>query len=359
MKIFEHGGNIYNVKGQAEKWLDMSANINPLGLSETVKTAIADNIGGLVHYPDPQAQELKSAIAMRYDIATKNIITLNGAAESFYLFFNTFKPSRVLIPVPAFSEYERAAKAAGCNVHYFTTQAEDNFNIDFNALIDTIKTSNINCIVLANPNNPTGNLLPINDNFIMKLLDNVEFVMIDESFVDFVGDDYSIRQLIKSHHNLIIVQSLTKFFAIPGLRLGFAIAAEAVIKRLEFGKDVWNVNYLAQKAGVAMLADEEYINETRRWLAVEREYVTDQLKNINGIKYFKPTVNFVLIKFKSVENALKVIDKLKSYRILVRSCSNFRGLDGSYIRMAIRRREENRKVLDILSSMAIEGFDTH
>ena len=347
MKNFEHGGNIYNADGQAENWLDFSANINPIGLSETVKTSILNHIDGLVHYPDPQARELRSAIAVRYNIELENIITLNGAAEFFYLFFNTFRPRRVVIPIPSFSEYERAARAASCNVKYFNTYAEEDFKLSIGTLINAAGI--IDCVILGNPNNPTGELVTCDD--IGKLLTKVEFVVVDESFVDFLGDEYSVRQLTKSYSNLVVVQSLTKFFAIPGLRLGFAIADEAVINRLELGKDVWNVNYLAQKAGVAALDDVDYINKTRRWLATEKDYIIDRLRNIEGIKYFEPKVNFVLIKFKTEELAFKVIDTLRSHKILVRSCANFLGLDGSYIRMAIRSREENCKVLDILERL--------
>ena len=216
-------------------------------------------------------------------------------------------------------------------------------------MIEIIRSEDINCVVLANPNNPTGNLLDNKD--VIKLLESVDFVVVDESFVDFLGDEYSVRQLTKSYSNLVVVQSLTKFFAIPGLRLGFAIADEAVINRLELGKDVWNVNYLAQKAGVAALDDVDYINKTRRWLATEKDYIIDRLRNIEGIKYFEPKVNFVLIKFKTEELAFKVIDTLRSHKILVRSCANFLGLDGSYIRMAIRSREENCKVLNVLERL--------
>ena len=254
-----------------------------------------------------------------------------------------------MIPVPSFSEYERAAKAANCKIKYLATHSANNFNIYFDELIEVIRAEDINCVVLANPNNPTGNLLESKN--IIELLENIEFVVIDESFVDFLGDDYSIRQLTKSFSNLVVVQSLTKFFAIPGLRLGFAIADESIINRLELGKDVWNVNYLAQKAGVAALDDVEYINETQRWIAAEKDYIINRLHNIEVINFFEPTVNFVLIKFKTEETALNVIDTLKSHKILVRSCANFLGLDGSYIRMAIRNREENCKVLDVLERL--------
>ena len=355
MKAFEHGGNIYNAVGQVEDWLDFSANINPLGLSKAVKAAITSGIDGLIHYPDPQARRLKNSIATRYNVSSENIITLNGAAEGFYLFFNTFRPRRVVIPVPSFSEYDRAARAAGCNVKYFNTHAEESFKLDIDALIEVI--DDIDCVIIGSPNNPTGGLVTCND--VERLLGKAEFVVVDESFVDFLGDDYSVRQLIKSYNNLIVLQSLTKFFAIPGLRLGFALATESVINRLELGKDVWNVNYLAQRAGVAALNDEDYIIKTRRLIANEREYFNERLRSIEGVKVFGSTVNFVLIELETTDIALRVIDYLKEYHILVRNCANFQGLDGRYIRMAIRSRQENSRVLDTLSRMAIKSSDTH
>ena len=352
IKQFEHGGNVYDASGQLSDWLDMSANINPMGLSEAVKSAIVSNIDGLVHYPDPAARELKSAISNRYKINYNNIIMLNGAAEFFYLFFNFIKCSNLLIIVPSFSEYERAAIAAGCKIKYFFTNANDNFNIDFEQFIKITKAEKIDCVVLASPNNPTGNIVEVEN--IIRLLELNKLVLIDESFIDFIGDEYSMRKLLHNYRNLIIVQSLTKFFAIPGLRLGFAFANEDIVKCLENRKDVWNVNYLAQKAGVAALIDDVYANKTLNWICEEKLYVTEKLRRINNLKFFKPTVNFILITFKSEEIAKTIISELKLQKILVRSCANFRGLDSSYSRMAIRHRKDNDRVIDLIGSM-LEG----
>ncbi len=356
MKNFEHGGNVYNAEGLAENWLDLSANINPLGLSEAVKSAIVNNIDSIIHYPDPEAKELKSAIAARYKINVDSIITLNGAAEFFYLFFNTFRPKRVLIIVPSFSEYERSAIAAGCEVKYFFTDAENNFNIDFDKLIKIVKAENIDCLVLASPNNPTGNIIDAKN--ILQILNIIKFTMVDESFIDFLGDDFSIRQLVKQHKNLIVVQSLTKFFAIPGLRLGFAVADESIINRLELGKDVWNVNYLAQKAGVAALNDKVYINKTHEWIFAEKKYIVERLKKFYNVKFFNPTVNFVLIQFATEEIASLILNAFKVQKILLRNCANFVGLDGRYIRMAIRSREENCRAIDLLEKLE-KGSEYH
>ena len=347
MKKFEHGGNVYTADGLKENWLDFSANINPLGMSEAVKSAIVDNIDGLIHYPDPTALELKNAISSKYKINFENIITLNGAAEFFYLFFNTIRPERVLIVVPSFSEYERAALAANCEFKYFKTHAGNNFNIDFERLIESIKINKINCVVLANPNNPTGTVIKLSD--IVKLFDVTDFIMVDESFIDFT-DIESTRNLVNESKNLIVVQSLTKFFAIPGLRLGFGVADEELIKIFELGKDVWNVNYLAQKAGVAALKDEIYYKKTRQWIDEEKKFVADRLNEINNIKFFKPAVNFVLLKFETEKIAFDLLNYLRNKNILIRSCANFAGLDGSYLRMAIRKREENNKFIDLIDS---------
>ena len=210
--------------------------------------------------------------------------------------------------------------------------------------------------MLANPNNPTGNLL--NGEGLLRLLDEVEFVIVDESFVDFIGAEYSVRQMLRSHKNLVVVQSLTKFFAIPGLRLGFAAAEESIIKQLNLGKDVWNVNYLAHKVGAAALADENYIIKTRHWLEEERAYVKECLSGIKNLKYFDPTVNFVLIKLETESIALKVIEELRKHKILVRSCANFRGLNLSYIRLAIRNHKENRRVIDLLAQILFRNLSS-
>ena len=345
MKNFEHGGNVYE-SGKISDWLDMSANINPFGMSEHVKNTILNNIDGLIHYPDPSMQELKSAISKRYEVDEKNLIALNGAAEFFYLFFNAIRPEKILIAVPSFSEYERAAIASKSEAKYFFTHAQDNFEINFDLLINFIREENIDCAVLANPNNPTGNFL--NAENISELLNVVKYLLIDESFIDFV-DGHSIKKLFCER--LIIVQSLTKIFSIPGLRLGFAIADENLIERLELCKDVWNVNYLAQKVGSVALSDDDYIIKTQNWIADEKIFICERFKQINHVKIFNPTVNFILMKFETKQLAIKVLNNLRDKKILLRHCENFRGLDGRYIRMAIKFRKENERTIELIEGV--------
>ncbi len=343
MERYEHGGQVYDAAGKVlSDWLDFSANINPLALSNKILHALTENLRGVVNYPDPNAAELKRALAERYDVPEKNLVLLNGAAEFFYLYFNVTRPPRVVIPVPSFAEYERAARAAGCDVKFFVTSAADNFALDTDSLLAELTPAD--CVILGRPNNPTGNLLAPEK--ILRLAE-VSSVVVDESFIDFI-DASSLKKFVSE--KISVVQSLTKVFAIPGLRLGFAVVEENFARQLNLSKDVWNVNFLAQKAGVAALADEDFLRRTREWLAAERKFFVEQLTALRGVKIFPPTMNFVLFKLATPALAEKILRDLRREKILLRSCANFVGLDGSYLRSAIRSREENLRLLAALKN---------
>lgn len=338
MKQFEHGGQIYNADGTTGDWLDFSANINPLGISEKIRAAIIENLDGIKNYPDPNATELKAAISQRYKVPPENLILLNGAAEFFYLYLNVTRPRKILIPVPSFSEYERAARAINAEIKYIFTHAEENFELNF------AQDFSADLIILGRPNNPTGNLISIDA---LKKISNSTKILADESFIDFI-DIESARNLVSE--KISVVQSLTKIFAIPGLRLGFAVVEKNLAEKLNVAKDVWNVNFLAQKAGVAALSDEKFLADTRNWLRTEQKFFINELKKIHGLEIFNPTVNFVLIKFETIEAAESNLKKLRQNKILLRSCENFVGLDGRYLRSAIRSRAENLKLLEVLAN---------
>lgn len=344
MERYEHGGQVYDAAGRAEDWLDFSANINPLGLSERILRTLTENLRGVVNYPDPNASELKRALNQRYGEPERNLVLLNGAAEFFYLYLNATRPKRVIIPVPSFSEYERAALAAGCNVEHFVTHAADNFALDVDRLRADLTPAD--CVIIGRPNNPTGNLIAPEK--ILHLAE-VASVLVDESFIDFL-DTESTRKFVSG--KISVVQSLTKIFAIPGLRLGFAVVEENFARRLNLCKDVWNVNFLAQKAGAVALSDEDFLRRTRAWLNTERKFFVERLKTLRGVEVFPPTVNFVLFRHSRAEELLKI---LRREKILLRSCANFAGLDGSYLRSAIRSREENLILLNALEK-ALEGL---
>ena len=239
-KRFVHGGNVYEPSAAGSdggKWLDFSANINPLGLSASVKDAIAAHVGGLVHYPDPEARELRAALAGAYETPEDTFVLGNGAAELFYLFFEVERPKRVLLPVPSFSEYERAALASGADVEYFLLREKSGFAIDCDALLDDVRETKTEAVVLGNPNNPTGTLLSREE--LVRLSERLIALgcslVVDESFLDFRRDEaaHTIRREAGRLPHCLLVRSLTKFYAMPGLRLGFGVCMPALATKLD------------------------------------------------------------------------------------------------------------------------------
>ncbi len=355
-KQFCHGGDIYSEESPLGHWLDYSANINPLGMTDSVKNSIMASIDGLVHYPDPKGRELKQAISARYDIPVENIILGNGAAELFYVYFHAIRPGRVLLPVPSFSEYEKAAQCCGAQVDYFFLKEEEDFQVNLSQLAEAMK--GYDAVILGNPNNPTGQLLEaeVLENFIVRAKELGVQILVDESFLDFLADreHYAVDKLVLKYHNLLVITSLTKFFAIPGLRLGFGLASADMVERLEFHKDVWNVNSLAQAAGKAALSDKEFMAKSIYHTADTVAQMTAELKKLKGIKVFTPSVNFVLVDIaKAGLSSRQLVSAMRSRGILIRDCSSYPGLGDNFVRLAIRGREENLQVLQTLAECLV------
>lgn len=365
MDRFVHGGNIYDDAPSGMKWLDFSANINPLGLSDSVKKAISDSIREIVHYPDASGKNLKEAISAYYDVDMSEIVLGNGAAELFYVLMHTIRPKKILLPVPSFSEYERSAISLGASVDYFPMLPEEGFQLNKEELIR--KAANYDAVFLGNPGNPTGCLLE--SDFIISLAESTlqTTIIIDESFLDFLKSDsgYSVRNRVSRYRNLVVITSLTKFYAIPGLRLGFGLMNEELVKKLDMQKDPWNVNHLAQKAGIAALSDGTYQTKTRNFVDSEKDYLLSSLKQLNlGIKFFAPTVNFILMDIKkcslhhSKSDRISAAEVEAAYRekgVLVRNCDNYPLLGDTYIRIAVRTREENNRFLEITKQIFQES----
>lgn len=346
---FVHGGNIYEPSENGQAWLDFSANINPLGLAEQVRQAILSHVGDVVHYPDPQARELRAALASFYEVPEHAIVLGNGAAELFYLYFHALRPRRVLLPVPSFSEYERAALAAGSEIEYLPLRAERSFRISAEELLTAAQRTGADVLVLGNPNNPTGTSF-LREELVMlseRLTAIGCSLIVDESFLDFHRDEpcYTLRWDAARLPHLFLIRSLTKFFALPGLRLGFAIAQPALIRVLERHKDVWNVNVLAQAAGCAALGETAYQRETRALVAEESAFLAREIAFFPGVRVYPSGVNFLLVSFASTEVAAASVDGLRRRGILVRDCSNYPGIGGGFLRVAVRKREENERLL--------------
>lgn len=350
-----HGGNIdeicrvYNI--DRESITDFSANINPLGLNFNIKNSIIDNLGDVVNYPDITYYELKEEISKFEEIRKENIFLGNGAAECIFNLARALNPKKTLLLAPSFSEYEEGVKSVYGDIEYFLLKEEDDFKLT-DELIEKLDES-LDLLFICNPNNPTGVIT--DRNYLEKLIKKAEklniFVAVDESFLDFVEDKdrYSVMDLIYKHSNLVIIKSLTKFYAIPGLRIGFGVTDNKdLLEKIDRVTMSWNVNTLASIAATCGLKEDTYNKESIIYVNKEKEYLYNNLKNIKSLKVFTPSVNFIFFKIKE-EIDLKM--ELLKYGILIRSCNNYIGLNDKFYRIAVRTREENEKIINALSKV--------
>jgi threonine-phosphate decarboxylase len=346
-----HGGNIYRAAKKTgipeEKILDFSASINPLGIPKTAIAAINKHIRFLSHYPQPSAEELSLHIGRHFRVDPGSVICGNGNTELIYLIPRCLKPENVLITAPTFSEYERACRAAGASkVIRCKLKKEQDFDIDPDRFI--YKMRQCDMAFLCNPNNPTGRLLSRNQ--VIKITDAAKkckcHLIVDEAFIDFCPEE-SIIAAVKKNPYLMVIRSMTKFYALAGLRIGFGVFPKHLAAMMGRYKEPWTVNSLALAAGKAVLPDREYQNASLKSMALEKRFIEDNLKKM-GISYVPSSANYYLLR---ISKAQAIIRTLEAKGILVRDCSKFYGLDRTYIRIAVRTRKENRRLLQELSTL--------
>ena len=334
-----------------KKLIDFSANINPLGVNEKVKKAIIDALDKVEKYPDITYYNLKSAIGNFEDIDYSNLVLGNGAAEIIFNLVRAVNPKKVLIPAPTFSEYEEASLSVNSNIEYYYLKEENDWSIDKDIL--SFINEDIDIVFICNPNNPTGVITKkdILLSIIEKAKETKTIVAIDESFLDFIksSDKYSLVSLLKDYDNIFIIKSLTKLFAIPGIRIGYGISNNMdIINKIQSISVPWNINILAEVAAINSLNDKEYISKSTAYIEEEKKYLFKELCKFNDVKIFKPSVNFIMFKLK------KDIDlkyELMKKNIIIRSCSNYNGLDKNYYRIAVRTREENEIFINTLKKV--------
>ena len=344
-----HGGNLGRAMEKyslsLDEIIDFSANINPLGFSSKIREAIIKNLDRLSHYPDPECKEAKKEISAYFKIDYENIILGNGSTELIYLIVQTLKPKKVLIPAPTFCEYERALNNNNVSINFYKLKEKQEYLVSMDEIIPQL--AGIDLVFLCNPNNPIGTFLPKKE--MLTLVKEVQkrkiFLVLDEAFIDLYEEDSLIKE-VKNYDHLIILRSLTKFYGLPGLRIGFAASSPKLIKKLEAQKIPWSVNCLAQIAVREMLRDERFISKSKSFLLEEKEFFYQELSNIEGLKVHKPSANFIFIKLLGNISPEQLMEQLAKKGILIRDCSNFRGLEkGNFIRVAVRTRKENIKLL--------------
>ena len=357
MYQYVHGGDIYSDPSlkRNKDFLDYSANINPLGIPVGVRHALKDAVAGCVNYPDPFCRELRDRLSRCFSLPAEMVYCGNGAADVLFRIITALKPKRTLVLAPTFADYEKAALAAGSKMDYFTLKEDNEFAVTPEILKSITKRTEL--VVLCNPNNPTGKLM--NKELLLKVLRHCEELhiplLVDECFMDFVQDqdNYTLIDQLAGHPGLIILKAFTKIFAIPGVRLGFCLTSDTVMmdKLYACGQD-WNVSVLAQAAGVAALDEKDFLVETRELIAIEKAYLISQLRLI-GLKVFESAANYILIK--TLHN-YPWPQKLKRHHIMIRDCSNYRGLSPGYYRIAVKTRRDNRKLVKIMKELVKHDF---
>jgi threonine-phosphate decarboxylase len=354
---YKHGGNIYKAVRESgmslDDMLDFSANINPLSFSEVGLDLMKERFELASNYPDPEYIQLKGKIATFNGVHEKHVFLGNGAADSIFDVMRAIKPSSALIISPTFGEYERALRSVNCSVDYFILSKEEAFDIDFNKLIYRLSQGNYDFVVVCNPNNPTGRIYKKES--IKSLIDfaneNRISVLIDEAFMDFVVEEklYSVQDLVVHYDNLFVTKSLTKFFAVPGMRLGYVITCSSKFcDYYKSSKPPWPVNSIAESYGIGALGDESYIENTRKYIEREITYMIEGLSGFSNVEVFGTVTNYVLIKY---SGGKPLSELFRKSNILIRECGNFVGLDEMYFRFAIKSRENNSKFLAVLKEI--------
>ncbi len=345
MKTGTHGGNLRQLAKSSgfavADILDFSANINPLGPPEWLRPLVSRQLASLVHYPDPDCEELRQAAAARYGVKAAEVMAGNGSTELLHLLARAVPARRAVVPVPAYADYALAAELAGIPVEKILLPEENDFRPAAEEIAPHLQAHDL--VLLGQPNNPTGLLWNAGElRRLARKCPAVTFV-IDEAFADFVAGMDSLTR--RRPPNVLVLLSLTKFFAVPGIRLGLAIADAAVLARLRAIMPPWTVNALAQAIGAAALGDEEYAARTGSYVREVREGLVGELRSFAGLYIYPGTANYLLVKItRSGLDAPGLARKLLRRGIAIRVCDNFAGLDKRFFRIAVRTAEENERL---------------
>lgn len=350
-----HGGNIYKKAkelGIPESMiLDFSSNISPLGVPAGIKRAMMDAVDGMVHYPDPDCAALTEAIAGFDGVKPEYILCGNGGADLLFRIALAIKPDNVLLPVPAFVEYEEAFSAVGAEMDYFYLDRD--FKVKENLL--SAMTSKHDMLVLCNPNNPTG--LLVEKELLIRLVERAKelntYVLLDECFLDiYPGEqDYTLKGKLEEYPNLMILKSFTKMYAIPGVRLGYLMCGnEDLLGKIRRSGQAWSVSHFAQAAGIAALAETGYRKQTIETIQQENRFMKEKLAAL-PIELYEGVVNYFFFRAPGMDDLDKRMEK---HGIMIRNCSNYVNLGTDYFRVAVKLREENIRLLETLQQ-ELEG----
>ena len=357
MKLeYEHGGDIYS----RPVALDYSANINPLGLPEGVKKALLQGLeeGVFSVYPDSRCSGLRGALGEYYQVPADWILCGNGAADLIFGLAETLRPGRALLPAPTFLEYGKALERVGCRIDSMFLKEEEGFVPNMGEFCRRIESGADDLGFFCNPNNPTG--ISVSREELLRAARACEragtFLAVDECFLEFLEDGKE-RSLIPSLGDLpgvMVFGAFTKMYAMAGLRLGYCLCSEeALLEKMFRQRQPWAVSGPAQAAGTAALQEKEYRRKSRRLIGREREYLAGALKGL-GFRVYPSQANYLFFKDEGKRPERWLYEALLSRGILIRSCGNYPGLDGSFYRICVKGREENERLIREIGRLGAE-----
>jgi len=352
-----HGGNVYKVARErripVDRIVDFSASINPLGPPAAGLRAIRSALKQIVHYPDPDCWQLRRALAYQCGVDPDMILVGNGSTELIHLLPRALTIKSALIIGPTFEEYARALLDAGSSVQYVHAGREERFRPPLKEVLRefSAKRSRFDAVFLCNPNNPTGQVM--NRLAIGQLAEAVEqqqgWLIVDEAFIDYCQAQ-SVVSMLRAHPRMLLLRSLTKFYAMPGLRLGYLVGTSKTVDRLKDCQPPWSVNSLAQEFSLAVVQDHTYATKSRIFMKNERSRLICGLRSLSGLRVYPSAANFVMIELPASACAGEVTDRLASERLLIRDCSALPGLTTQMIRVAVRTAKENRQLVAALGA---------
>ncbi len=347
----QHGGNLRELALRAgrnqDDILDFSASINPLGPPESLRAVLARNIDRLVHYPDPHCTELVECLARQYHATPDRIVVGCGSTEIFYALARAVSFARSVIPVPSYIDYAAAVQAAGREVCIVKLDEDADFAVNWDQLERQLRGDEI--VLLGQPNNPTGRTFDADAFRALAARRPATTFVVDEAFADFI-DGYP--SLAEGHTaNVIVVRSLTKFYAIPGLRVGFAVADPAVAERIRERILPWSVSVLAQEAAMSLLSDDEYARRSIALVARQRDRLAAELAKLPGLEVLPSETNFLLVRIHGgCIMAPELAERLLREGIAIRTFTDEQHLDSRYFRVAVRMEDENRRLCEALAA---------
>lgn len=346
-----HGANIYEIARvnniDFKEIMDFSSNINPLGVSKNSLNFLKENLDLISTYPDSNYKDLKKSISNYTGADTENIILGLGSTELLINSIKVIAPKNAMILSPCYSEYENELKKTDANIFYFNLLLEDDFKIDVDKIIAAINEKDIELFIFPNPNNPTGSILKKDE--IEKILKNTNaHIVVDETYTEFTDMNiYSSTNLTTKYKNLIITRGTSKFFASPGIRLGYLITSnDEILKDFNAKNILWQINIFADILGQKFFSDKDYIDEVFNFIEKNRNYMYEEIKKIKGLYPIKSYGNFILVHIEDENfDATTLRERLLHKLIVIRDCSSFKGLSNRYFRFCILKENDNEKLL--------------